>query len=227
LIRSKPDTPSRLPAHRFGSPELLTTALTHRSAGEPHNERLEFLGDALLSYIMADVLYRRFPDAMEGELSRLRSRLVRGETLARLARRIGLGSHLRLGPGEAKSGGADRSSILADALEAFIGAVYLDAGESSCRQVVMELFGPLLEQIAHDSVPLKDPKSRLQELCQRNKQPLPEYRLLRTVGADHERSFEIECVLSDPLRSAIGRGSSRRRAEQAAAQALLEAIEHD
>lgn len=211
----------------FASPALLDTALTHRSAGEPHNERLEFLGDALLSYIMADVLYRRFPNASEGDLSRLRSRLVRGDTLAEVARRIGLGQHLRLGSGEARSGGTDRTSILADALEAVLGAVYLDSGEAACRKLVMELFEPLLAELSGDVQPLKDPKTRLQELLQRRKRPLPDYRLVRTIGAEHCRSFEVECVLEEAHGPHIGRGSSRRRAEQAAAQRALDRIEHD
>jgi ribonuclease-3 len=225
--------------HRFAEPGRLDQALTHRSAGAPHNERLEFLGDALLNLFIADAVYARFPRATEGELSRLRATLVRRETLAQVARSLSLGEHLRLGSGELKSGGSRRDSILADALEAILGAVYLDGGLDACRSVVLRLFGGLLDQLAPGS-DLKDPKTRLQEHLQSRRLDLPSYTLRSIRGEEHERTFEVVCRLEGlapqgaggsaqraggaPGWETVGVGSSRRRAEQAAARRALERL---
>lgn len=205
----------------FKREELLTFALTHRSAGSPNNERMEFLGDALLNYIVAEALFERFPVASEGELTRSRATLVKGDTLAEIAQRLDLGQYLLLGGGELKSGGWRRASILADALEAIIGAVYLDAGMPTCKQVVLQLLHKLLEEMSPQKV-VKDPKTRLQEYLQAKQQALPQYRVLAVMGAPHAQHFEVECIISELPRPTHGKGESRRRAEQeAAAQALF------
>lgn len=210
--------------HAFQRPELLRRALTHRSAGRENNERLEFLGDAVLNFVVGQALYDAYPDATEGELTRYRARLVSGATLAEMAREQGLGPHLELGPGELKSGGRDRGSILADALEAVVGAVLLDGGFDAARQVILDLFGERFVDVS--SVSLKDPKTRLQEFLQARRLPLPDYEIVDVEGADHHRSYLVECRVhgrTDPVRA---RGSSRRKAEQAAALKALERMEH-
>ena len=207
--------------YNFRRPEWLEEALTHRSASANNNERLEFLGDALLNLVVAEVLYHRHPKASEGELSRLRASLVKGETLAKLARELKLGENLRLGPGELKSGGARRESILSDALEAIIGAVYLDGGLAACRDLILTLYRENLEGLASASE-LKDPKTRLQEYLQAYQQPLPVYNVLEIRGEPHAQSFTVECAVAE-LR-AVATGSSRRKAEQEAARLLLEQI---
>ena len=207
--------------YTFRRPEWLEEALTHRSASANNNERLEFLGDALLNLVVAEVLYHRYPKASEGELSRLRASLVKGETLAKLARELKLGESLRLGPGELKSGGARRESILSDALEAIIGAVYLDGGLAACRDLILNLYQESLEGLASASE-LKDPKTRLQEYLQAHQQPLPIYNVLEIRGEPHAQSFTVECAVAE-LR-AVAAGSSRRKAEQEAARQLLEQI---
>lgn len=206
--------------HRFGNAELLRQALTHRSHSSPNNERLEFLGDAVLNCVVASLLYQRFTGLREGDLSRQRANLVRQEALAQVAQRLALGDHLRLGEGELKSGGYQRPSILADALEAVIGAIYLDAGFDAARMVIERLLQPLLEQLdPRDSG--KDPKTALQELLQAQRQPLPQYALLGTRGEAHAQEFEIECAIPSLSIRALGGGSSRRAAEQAAAREAL------
>lgn len=212
--------------HRFRDPALLAQALRHRSAGSPHNERLEFLGDGLLAALTAELLYRRYPGADEGRLSRMRSRLVRKEALAAVARRVALGEHLELGAGELASGGFRRESILADALEAVIAAVYLDAGWAACAETVASLLQPELAALALER-DAKDAKTRLQEWVQGRHLPLPRYRSLAEEGPDHDRCYTIECEAGDPPLRATGRGRSRREAEQAAAQALLELLHAD
>lgn len=208
--------------HRFRTDELLVTALTHRSAaGSASNERLEFLGDALLSMVIAEVLYRRYPRADEGELSRLRATLVKGDTLAGIARELQLGDYLRLGEGELKSGGYRRTSILADALEAVFAAVYLDSDLAACRRLILKLYRQRLEALP-PVAELKDPKTRLQERLQASQRPLPVYQVLAISGAPHERRFTIECRLDD-LR-VVAEGSSRRKAEQEAARKALEQL---
>lgn len=210
--------------HEFADPALLTMALTHRSAGSRNNERLEFLGDSIVNHIIADALYHRFPDAREGEMSRMRASLVKGDTLAELARELQLGEYLLLGPGERKSGGYRRSSILADTLEALAGAILLDAGFQRCRECVLGWFGTRLEHLA-SGVADKDAKTRLQEYLQGRGNPLPEYELLAITGDDHEQVFSIACRLSKPQMLAEGSGRSRRKAEQAAALSALQRLE--
>ena len=206
--------------HRFGNAELLRQALTHRSHSSPHNERLEFLGDAVLNCVVASLLYRRFGDLREGDLSRQRANLVRQEALAQVAQGLTLGDHLRLGEGELKSGGFRRPSILADALEAIIGAIFLDAGFDAARSVIERLLSPLLEQL-DPSDSGKDPKTALQEFLQAQRQPLPQYALLTTRGEAHAQEFEIECTISSLGVRALGIGASRRAAEQCAAREAL------
>ena len=210
--------------HAFSQPELLRTALTHRSFGVPNNERLEFLGDGLLDFVIAEALYQRFPALPEGDLSRLRANLVRQETLHQLALAIDLSSCLRLGEGELKSGGLQRPSILADTLEAVLGAVYLDAGFDAARQLIMRLYEPLLEAL-RPGQSQKDPKTRLQEWLQGRKKPLPRYVLLESRGAAHEKLFFVACEIDAPLLRTQGEGTSRRIAEQKAAENALKELE--
>lgn len=211
--------------HRFTREELLIQALTHRSVGASNNERLEFLGDALIGFVIAEALWERFPKADEGTLSRMRASLVKRESLARLARDLKLGDSLRLGAGELRTGGHARDSILADALEAVLGAVYLDAGFERTRTVVLELFAARLEQTDAERAG-KDPKTRLQEWLQSYKRPLPEYLVLSIDGDQHDQTFIVSCQLQDADVTTRGTGTSRRRAEQAAAESMLERILH-
>ncbi len=207
--------------YAFRQPDLLEEALTHRSAAPRHNERLEFLGDALLNLVMAECLFHRYPQASEGELSRLRATLVKGEALAELARGLKLGEELRLGQGELRSGGPQRESILADALEAIFGAVYLDGGLAPCRALILRLYRNGLAGLANASE-LRDPKTRLQEYLQARQQPLPVYSVLEIRGEPHAQTFTVECAVAD--RRAVAMGSSRRKAEQDAARRLLEQL---
>jgi len=206
--------------HRFLRAELLEQALTHRSFGSPHNERLEFLGDGVLGCVMAQELFARFPALSEGDLSRLRASLVRKESLAAVARELGLGAYLRLGEGESASGGAARPSILADTLEALYGAVFLDAGYEGARETVCRPFGAAIDELDPCTTG-KDPKTRLQELLQGRGQGLPSYHLVSTLGAAHRQTFEVECMVEQLGLRATGRGEARRAAEQQAAEALL------
>lgn len=200
---------------------LLDQALRHRSAGKPHNERLEFLGDSVLGLLVSEALYRRYPGASEGQLTRARSHLVRQETLAELAREQGLGERLQLGPGEMKSGGHRRDSILADAAEAVIAAVYLEQGIEAARRLVDNWLGERL-QLKTGGHEL-DAKSRLQEWLQARQHALPEYRLLQATGSEHERRFEASCVLAQLGINASGTGSTVKAAEaDAARHALIE-----
>ena len=210
--------------HRFVDPALLRQALTHRSAGSPHNERLEFLGDALLNLFVAEQLYQRWPSADEGAMTRARAELVRESTLARIARDLGLGERLTLGPGEMKSGGHRRDSILADAVEAVIAARYLDAGLEACRDLVLSWYLPLLDALPPPNRVGKDPKTRLQEWLQARGWPLPAYALLAERGDEHDRIFQVRCTIAQPPLSAEGEGTSRRAAEQSAAEALLASL---
>ena len=210
--------------HRFRDPALLAQALTHRSFGSPHNERLEFLGDGVIGCVIAEELYARFPQIAEGELSRLRASLVREAALADVARSLGLSGFLRLGEGELASGGAERPSILADALEAVYGAVFIDGGYEAVRAAVRRTFGEALEAL-DPRQPAKDDKTRLQELLQARRQKLPEYRVVATAGAAHKQVFEVECTAAGLDLRATGSGSSRRRAEQQAAGRLLKLLE--
>lgn len=207
----------------FNAPELLRSALTHRSFGSKHNERLEFLGDAVLSFIISSELYARFPALDEGRLSRLRASLVKGDTLAELARGLALGEYLQLGSGELKSGGFRRASILADALEAVIGAIYLDGGIDATRRVVLALYGDNLDNVS-PSVNLKDPKTRLQEYLQSRRLPLPQYEVVSVTGEAHDQTFVVRCFVQGLPEPTEGVGASRRRAEQAAAEAALKTL---
>ena len=207
----------------FATPALCHTAVTHRSAGSDHNERLEFLGDSILNCSVARMLYDAHPRVDEGALSRLRATLVSGETLAQIAGELGLGEHLRLGPGELKTGGFRRASILADALEAILGAIFLDSGFDAASAVVARIMGPrMLELPAADT--LKDPKTRLQEALQAHGLALPVYTLTAVTGDAHEQTFTISCEVPVLRVSAVGEGGSRRRAEQLAATKLLELL---
>ena len=206
--------------HAFADAGLLRQALTHRSYGSPHNERLEFLGDSVLNCAAAYQLYEAFPLIPEGSLSRLRANLVRQETLADIAMSLALGEHLRLGEGELKSGGFRRPSILADALESLIGAIFIDAGFGAASAAVRRLLAPHIAAIDPQASG-KDAKTSLQEWMQGRREPLPEYRLLATEGQAHEQEFVVECRLKDQRHISQGRGKSRRAAEQEAAQAML------
>jgi ribonuclease-3 len=208
--------------HGFRDEQLLRLALTHRSAGRPNNERLEFLGDALVNLVVAEMLFEACPRADEGELSRLRAHLVSGAALAERARGIGLGDDLLLGPGELKSGGFRRDSILADAFEAVVAAVYLDGGYDACRTLLRTLFA---EAVNAGEPAQKDAKTRLQEWLQAQGYPLPHYELLATHGEEHARTFDVACVLGEPEPARFeGSGSSRRAAEQVAAESALDAL---
>lgn len=205
--------------HRFSDLALLRQALTHRSHSQPHNERLEFLGDAVLNCVIATELFKRFPALSEGELSRHRASLVNQSTLADHARAIALGQCLRLGEGELRSGGAERPSILADAVEALVGAIYLDAGFEAAEAAVLRLFaGRLGEVDATESA--KDAKTALQEWLQARRKPLPEYRVTAVSGEAHCQSFDVECRVTGGV-TGRGSGGSRRAAEQTAAREAL------
>lgn len=210
--------------HRFSDLSLLEQALTHRSFGSLNNERLEFLGDAVLDMVVSEMLYRQFPTASEGDLSRLRAVLVKGEALAKMARAIELGDQLRLGSGELKSGGFRRDSILAGAYEAVIGAVLLDAGFDVCRDCVISWFEPLLSDLCLGDEH-KDPKSRLQEYLQGKGESLPVYKLLTVSGEGHAQHFDVQCCLGGDSNDYRGAASSRRKAEQAAATKALSALQ--
>jgi len=207
----------------FSRPELLEQALTHRSHGTPHNERLEFLGDSVLNCVIAAELYERFGDLPEGDLSRLRARLVRQEALHEMAQGLGLGEYLRLGEGELKSGGSTRPSILADAFEALIGAIFLDGGFASAADAVKRVYRPLLAGLDPQDLG-KDPKTLLQELLQARRIALPQYAVLATRGAAHRQNFEVECVIPALSVRTTGSGSNRRAAEQEAALRAFEQI---
>jgi len=210
--------------HTFAKPELLTRALTHRSAGAPHNERLEFLGDAILSAIIAEALYARWPGADEGALTRARATLVRQSTLATLARLMGLGKRLKLGPGALKTGGHRLDSILADTVEALIAAIYLDAGFDACRAVVLPWFAEVIDATPAHKV-VKDAKTRLQEWLQARHHPRPVYTLLSDTGNDRARVFHVQCSIQALDASAEATGPSRRDAEQLAAEKVLGMLE--
>ena len=224
LIRD-PESLARTLGLAFDDVELLAQALRHRSAGRVNNERLEFLGDSILNLAISDYLYRHKPEASEGALSRLRASVVREETLARVARRIGLGEYLVMGSGELKSGGHRRDSILADALEALIGALFLDQGFAPAHRWVQDLFADELVSLP-DAQALKDSKTRLQEYLQRDRLSLPEYEVLSQSGQAHRQTFEVACrVECDGRRfETNAKGSSRRRAEQTAAREMLETL---
>lgn len=206
--------------HRFADPDLLQRALTHRSAGSQHYERLEFLGDAVLNFLIAEELYQRRPDAEEGELSRLRAWLVRGTTLAEMAEELQLGDQILLGSGERRSGGRRRRSILADVFEAVLGAILLDADVDAVRSVIRRIFASRLENLPHADE-LRDPKTRLQEWLQGRGATLPVYEVVATSGPAHKQHFTVTCSVHDAGIECQAEGGSRRAAEQAAARQVL------
>jgi len=217
------DALQRRIGHVFGDGVLLTRALTHRSFGADHNERLEFLGDAVLSLAISGLLFERFAGSDEGDLTRVRAHLVREDSLHRVAVQIGLPDVLRLGEGEARGGGAQRASILADALEALIGATFLDGGFDAARGVVQGLFGEVIQttDVANWS---KDAKTELQEWLQARRLPVPTYRISATRGQAHAQTFEVECLVPALSLVESGEGRSRRVAEQEAARRMLDAL---
>ena len=206
--------------YQFSDQTLLTLALSHRSCGSKNNERLEFLGDAVLGLIVSNFLFQRFPEAREGDLSRIRSQIVRAESLAEIARSLDLGPELLLGQGEMKSGGHRRDSILGDTVEALIGAIYLDKGMSAAEQAVVNWFAEPLNAVTLDT-PVKDAKTALQEWLQARGKPLPEYLVVKTQGQDHSRLFTISCKIANIESAAEATASSRRKAEQLVAEQLL------
>jgi ribonuclease III len=214
---------SRLLAHDFKNASLLAQALTHRSHGSFNNERLEFLGDSVLNCVIANELYKRYPKLPEGDLSRLRAHLVKEPTLGEIAKSLNLGDSLKLGEGELKSGGWRRPSVLADALEALIGAVFIDSGFSAAEALVIRLYGPLFEHLDPKSIG-KDAKSLLQEYLQGKKTELPEYNVVATEGEAHCQTFRVECLIPKLDIRTEGEGTSRRAAEQQAAQLAYEQL---
>jgi ribonuclease-3 len=222
-MESRLDALQRRIGHRFDDAQLLTRALTHRSFGADHNERLEFLGDAVLSLVISGLLFERFAGSDEGDLTRVRAHLVREESLHRVAVQLGLPEVLRLGDGEARGGGAQRASILADALEALIGATHLDGGFEAARTVVKGLFGEVINTTDLTSW-AKDAKTELQEWLQARHVPVPSYRIAATHGQAHAQTFEVECEVPSLQWRATGEGKSRRQAEQSSARHLLDRI---
>jgi len=209
--------------HAFTDGGLLTQALTHRSFGTPHNERLEFVGDSVLNCVVARALFRQFPELDEGSLSRLRAGLVKQDALHKLAQGLSLGGMLRLGDGELRSGGAQRPSILADALEALFGAIFTDSGFDAAAATVERLYAPLIAAIDPKRAG-KDPKTELQEWLQARRHPLPKYELASVSGEAHAQVFEVRCLLATLSIETVGHGASRRAAEQQAARAALDTI---
>jgi len=213
----------QLLAYSFQNPSLLKEALTHRSANSRNNERLEFLGDSILNFVIAEELYHRHPKSAEGDLSRIRACLVNKEGLYKIASDLKLGDYLILGSGELKSGGYRRNSILADTVEAIFGAVYLDSHFETCQQLILRLYHYQLENIPHvDS--LKDPKTRLQELLQSRKLALPEYEVIEVTGQAHNQQFRVRCEIKQLQLVAEGKASNRRKAEQQAAEKIIEPL---
>lgn len=210
--------------YTFINPNYLEVALTHRSAASQHNERLEFLGDAILNTVITTAIYHRFPEKNEGQLSRLRAHLVKGEMLAQIASEIRLGDFLFLGPGELKTGGFRRSSILADALEAIFAAIFLDSGFHASQTVILALYKTRLEEDALGTLNTKDPKTELQEYLQARKKSLPQYLLIHAVETEVETSFSVSCHIDDL--ETTGVGQTRRKAEQEAALALLNLLKN-
>jgi len=210
--------------YQFQQASLLEQALTHRSCKGAHNERLEFLGDAILSLVIAEALYQHFPKAREGDLTRMRSALVKGATLAEIAKELGIAGFLRLGPGELKSGGVRRESIQADAVEAILGAIYLDAGMDICKERILAWYGSRLLSIQPGVQ--KDSKTQLQEYLQGRRLPLPQYEVIDTQGDAHDQVFTVRCTVLNRA-AVVASNSSRRKAEQDCAFIILEQIKHD
>ncbi len=217
---------SRKLGHTFADVKLLRSAITHRSSSTTNNERLEFLGDSILNFIIAAELYARFPRAREGDLTRMRAVLVKGETVAEISRELGLGEYLSLGAGEQRSGGHQRESILSDALEAVIGALYLDSNVEVCRDRIIAWYESRLNALVPGSSQ-KDAKTRLQEHLQSRHLPLPEYCIMETMGNAHSPIFKIKCIIAALHISVEGVANSRKKAEQNAAEAALKGIKND
>jgi ribonuclease-3 len=209
--------------YQFNNPELLKIALTHRSNEEVNNERLEFLGDSIVNFIIAEALFKQFPAAQEGELSRWRASLINRDALCNLARTFNVGKYLYLGPGELKSGGAERPSILSCAMEAILGAIYTDSDYAVTRAHVLRWYQPLLLSLS-SAANHKDPKTQLQEYLQSCRLPLPVYKVEKVQGESHLQTFTISCTVENVATNALGKGSSRRRAEQDAAEKMLRII---
>lgn len=214
----------RLIGYQFDDVGLLQQALTHKSAHKNHNERLEFLGDAILGYLVAEHLYHTFTDAPEGQLTRMRSAIVKGDTLAEIAVEHDLGDYIKLGIGELKSGGKRRASILADVVESIIGAIYLDAGTEACDEFIQRWFGARMALLDPDFHP-KDAKTRLQEFLQSRSQGLPIYDVVDVSGKDHSQTFTVSCQTTMLEEAITAQGPSRKRAEQLAAQSTLEKLQ--
>lgn len=213
----------KLICYQFKDIAFLERALTHRSADKIHNERLEYLGDSILSFVIAEALFTRFPDVDEGDLSQMRSSLVCGQTLVQIGQELGIGDCLILGQGELKSGGFRRESIISDAVEAVIGAIYLDSNMDSVKRLILSWYQNRLDEI-QPGVKQKDPKTRLQEHLQGIHKSRPTYLIIEITGNDHEQEFLIQCKLDNDKNEYLGRGSNRRRAEQAAAQVALDML---
>jgi ribonuclease III len=213
-------------AYQFNDSELLSTALTHRSFGAKNNERFEFLGDSILNFAIAETLFLKFPNAPEGDLSRLRAALVKGETLAELAGEMNLGAYLRLGEGELKSGGSQRPSILADAVEAIIGAIYLDASIDIAKNTVLTWYAERLQNITLVNSE-KDPKTSLQEWLQARKRPLPQYDVIAVEGESHNQQFTVKCEINSKIPPTLGTANSRKMAEKEAASLMLNWLERN
>jgi ribonuclease-3 len=209
--------------YRFQNAELFEQALTHRSASSRNNERLEFLGDAVLDFVVSDAVYLARPEAPEGDLSKLRASLVKDETLAEISAELGLGEHLILGSGERKSGGHRRESILADALEAIFGAVFLDRGFAAAKEVIDRVYEDRYGDLP-DVSDLRDPKTQLQEWLQARKMALPDYELVSVSGQEHKRRFSISCTVVEKSASTAGESTTRRKAEQEAARKMIELL---
>jgi ribonuclease-3 len=224
-VNSQPDLDElqRRIGYQFKQPDRLLLALTHRSYGNQNNERLEFLGDSIVNMVIAEHLYQHFEKAREGQLSRLRARMVKGVTLAEIGREFKLGQYLRLGSGELKSGGFRRESILADAIESIIGAIYLDSDFYTCREQVLRWFEQRLKRLDIQDTQ-KDPKTRLQEYLQSRQFPLPNYEVISVDGQAHNQTFHVSCALPSLDRKTNGTGSSRRIAEQEAARNALKQL---
>ncbi len=215
---------SKLIRYKFSNSQLLDLALTHRSYSKTNNERMEFLGDSILNNIISIDIYHRFPNIPEGDLSRLRASLVKGETLAKIAVEYSIGDYIKLGSGELKSGGFRRSSILADALEAIIGAVFLDSDYKTVSNFVLSLYSKQLDNCTHGDE-LKDPKTRLQEYLQAKGQSVPNYDVTSITGKSHQQKFSVECFIDDMDKTFTGDGTSRRKAEQQAASVALKYLD--
>lgn len=209
--------------YRFKNTDLLEQALTHRSASKRHYERLEFLGDSVLGFVISDTLYKRFPDANEGELTRLRSQIVKGETLAQLSKALGLGEYIAFGPGELKSGSRRRASILADILESIIGAIFIDSDLATTERIILQLFAEPLAA-SHPEKIQKDPKTRLQEYLQARGIDLPDYTVEEMTGPAHKQHFKVQCKVASLNLEEQGEGGSRKHAEQAAAEKIYQKV---